>query len=57
MQNFSYYAPTQVVFGNNAEEKLAKLVKKYGGTKVLLHYGGQSAIKSGLLPKIEQILT
>lgn len=57
MQNFSYYAPTQVVFGNNAEEKLAKLVKKYGGTKVLLHYGGQSAIKSGLLPKIEQLLT
>lgn len=57
MQNFSYYAPTQVVFGNNAEEKLAKLLKKYGGTKVLLHYGGQSAIKSGLLPKIEQLLT
>lgn len=57
MQNFNYYAPTQVVFGNNSEEKVATLVKKYGGTKVLLHYGGQSAIKSGLLPKIESILT
>lgn len=56
MQNFSYYAPTQVVFGNNSEEKLAKLIKRYGGTKVLLHYGGQSAIKSGLLPKIEAML-
>ena len=56
MQNFSYYAPTQVVFGNNSEEKVATLIKNYGGTKVLLHYGGQSAIKSGLLPKVEQLL-
>ncbi len=57
MKDFNYYAPTQVVFGKDSEEKVAKLVKKYGGTKVLLHYGGQSAIKSGLLPKIEQTLT
>ena len=57
MRNFNYYAPTQVVFGNNSEDKVATLIKKYGGTKVLLHYGGQSAIRSGLLPKIEQILT
>ncbi len=56
MQNFSYYAPTQVVFGSDSEDKVASLIKKYGGTKVLLHYGGQSAIKSGLLPKVEQIL-
>lgn len=57
MQNFNYYAPTEVVFGNDSEEKVATLIKKYGGTKVLLHYGGQSAIKSGLLPKVEKILT
>ncbi len=56
MKNFNYYAPTQVVFGNDSEDKLASLIKKYGGTKVLLHYGGQSAIKSGLLPKIENVL-
>ncbi len=56
MKNFNYYAPTQVVFGNDSEEQLASLIKKYGGTKVLLHYGGQSAIKSGLLPKIENVL-
>ena len=57
MQIFIYYAPTVVVFGNDSEEKVASLIKKYGGTKVLLHYGGQSAIKSGLLPKVEKILT
>lgn len=53
MQNFNYYAPTQVVFGKDSERQIADLIKKYGGTKVLLHYGGQSAIKSGLLPQVE----
>lgn len=57
MQNFNYYAPTQVVFGRGSEDKLAQLVKKYGGTKVLVHYGGQSAIKSGLMAKVEKQLT
>lgn len=57
MQNFNYYAPTQVVFGRETENKVAALVKKYGGTKVLLHYGGQSAIKSGLLDKVEKSLS
>ncbi|MCQ2222667.1 MAG: iron-containing alcohol dehydrogenase [Bacteroidaceae bacterium] len=57
MQSFKYYAPTYVAFGRDTENRVAELVKKYGGTKVLLHYGGQSAIKSGLLPKVEKILS
>ena len=52
MKNFNYYAPTQVVFGRNTETQVAELVKKYGGSKILLHYGGQSAIRSGLLAKV-----
>ena len=52
MKDFNFYAPTEVVFGEQSEEQVAALVKKYGGTKVLVHYGGQSAIKSGLLNKI-----
>ncbi|MBR7051943.1 MAG: iron-containing alcohol dehydrogenase, partial [Bacteroidaceae bacterium] len=52
MQDFKFYAPTEVAFGRQAEEQVAPLVKKYGGTKVLVHYGGQSAIRSGLLDKI-----
>ena len=52
MKDFNYYAPTEVVFGEQAEEQVAPLVKKYGGTKVLVHYGGQSAVRSGLLDKI-----
>ena len=52
MKDFNYYAPTEVMFGENSEEQVAALVKKYGGTKVLVHYGGKSAVKSGLLDKI-----
>ncbi len=57
MRNFNYYAPTQVVFGRETVDKLPKLIQKYGGTKVLVHYGGKSAIKSGLLPKVEKLLS
>lgn len=56
MQNFNYYAPTQVVFGRDTENDVASLVKKYGGKKVLVHYGGQSAIKSGLMDTVENKL-
>ena len=52
MRDFNYYAPTEVVFGKESEEQVAQLVKKYGGTKVLVHYGGKSAQRSGLLDKI-----
>ena len=52
MKDFVYHAPTEVVFGKESEEKVAGLVKKYGGHKVLVHYGGKSAIRSGLLDKI-----
>lgn len=52
MKDFLFYAPTEVQFGKQSEEQVAQLVKKYGGTKVLLHYGGQSAKRSGLLDKV-----
>ena len=49
MKNFTYYAPTQVEFGKQSENKAGKLVKKFGGTNVLVHYGGGSVVRSGLL--------
>ena len=57
MQNFKYYAPTHVLFGRDTEKEVASLVKKYGGKKVLVHYGGQSAVKSGLLATVEKLLS
>jgi hypothetical protein len=56
MQNFVFYAPTEIVFGRNAEDSTAALVKKHGGRRVLLVYGGGSAVKSGLIDKIKSQL-
>ena len=57
MKDFNFYAPTEMVFGKQSEEQVAALVKKYGGTKVLVHYGGNSARRSGLLDKICGLLS
>ena len=57
MKDFNFYAPTRVVFGREAEEKLPQLILQYGGGKVLVHFGGGSARKSGLLDKVEKMLT
>ena len=56
MKDFNYYSPTQVVFGRQSEDAVAGLVKKYGGTKVLVHYGGGSAKRSGLIDKMLRLL-
>ena len=56
MKDFNYYAPTRVVFGRESEARLPELVKQYGGSKVLIHYGGGSARRYGLLDKVEQML-
>jgi len=56
MFNFNYYAPTEVVFGKGTESETGRLVKKYGGTKVLLHFGGGSVKRSGLLDRIKASL-
>ena len=52
MLNFNYYSPTEFVFGRGAEEKAGEMIKKRGGTKVLVHFGGGSAIKSGLMGRV-----
>lgn len=52
MVNFEYFTPTKVVFGKKAEEKTGELIKAQGCKKVLVHYGGNSAKKSGLLNRI-----
>ncbi len=56
MKDFIFYTPTRVVFGRNSEEQVALLVRQYGGTRVLVHYGGGSARRSGLLDKMLSLL-
>lgn len=57
MENFVQYAPTEVIFGKGAENQTGEEVKKWGGSRVLLVYGGGSAVRSGLIGRVEQSLT
>lgn len=52
MDNFIFYSPTKFVFGKDTESQAGNMVKEFGGSKVLLHFGGQSAKKSGLLDRV-----
>ena len=49
IKDFNFYAPTRVVFGKSSEDKIAELVMAFHPQKVLIHYGGGSAERSGLL--------
>ena len=52
MNNFDFCSPTHFVFGKDREMETGSYVKKYGGSRVLVHFGGQSAKKSGLLERV-----
>lgn len=56
MDNFTFYSPTYFSFGKDTENEVGAYVKKFGGTKVLLHYGGGSVIRSGLLDRVKKSL-
>lgn len=56
MENFSFYAPTYFAFGKDAENQCGQLVKRFGGSNVLIHFGGGSVIKSGLLDRVKKSL-
>ncbi len=56
MENFVQYAPTEVIFGKGTESETGAEVKKWGGSRVLLVYGGGSAKRSGLLDRVEESL-
>ena len=56
MDNFNFCSPTEFIFGKDRETECGQYVKKYSKSKVLIHYGGGSVIKSGLLDKVKQSL-
>ena len=56
IKDFNFYAPTRVVFGKSSEEKIAELIMVYQPQKVLIHYGGGSAERSGLLAVVRNQL-
>ncbi|MFU0828713.1 MAG: hypothetical protein ACFWTJ_14510 [Lachnoclostridium sp.] len=56
MNNFTFYSPTFFAFGKGQENNVGQYVKRFGGTKVLIHYGGGSAVRSGLLDRVKESL-
>ncbi|MBQ9442984.1 MAG: iron-containing alcohol dehydrogenase [Lachnospiraceae bacterium] len=56
MENFEFYAPTCFVFGKDTESKAGEYVERFGGSKVLIHYGGGSVVRSGLLDRVKRSL-
>ena len=56
MHSFEYSCPTEIIFGQGAEDKVAEKIRKYGGKRVMIIYGGGSAVKSGLLDKVKERL-
>ena len=56
MDNFNFYSPTEFIFGKDRENECGKYVKKYGKGKTLIHYGGGSVVRSGLLDRVKQSL-
>ena len=56
MNNFTFFSPTYFVFGKDEENNAGKYVKRFGGSKVLIHYGGGSVVRSGLLERVKNSL-
>lgn len=56
MDNFTFYAPTYFVFGKETEKEAGAYVKRFGGSRALLHYGGGSVVRSGLLDRVKKSL-
>jgi alcohol dehydrogenase YqhD (iron-dependent ADH family) len=53
MRDFTFWAPTEILFGHNAELQTASAAIKHGGSRILVVYGGSSAEKSGLLDRLQ----
>ena len=56
MNNFTFYSPTYFVFGKGSENNTGHYVRRFGGSKVLIHYGGGSVVRSGLLDRVKESL-
>lgn len=56
MNNFDFYSPTYFLFGKERENEAGRMVRKFGGSKVLIVYGGGSVVRSGLLDRVKESL-
>lgn len=55
-KEFEYFNPTRIVFGDGKENEVGAILQGYGFRSVLVLYGGGSAVRSGLLSRVEASL-
>lgn len=56
MIDFSWHIPTHFEFGRDTELKAGATLKRFGLKKALIHYGGGSVVRSGLLDRVKRSL-
>jgi len=56
MIDFDFWSPTYIAFGKGKESRAGELVRRFGGSRVLLHYGSGSAVRSGLVGRVGESL-
>ena len=56
MRDFVHCVPTRFVFGHDAEKQAGAQIRDFGGKKALIHYGGGSAVRSGLIDRVKRSL-
>lgn len=56
MNNFTYYSPTEFVFGRGVEEGVGAKAAEHGFKRALLVYGKGSVVRSGLLDRVKASL-
>lgn len=56
MNNFNYYTPTRYEFGRGVENRIGELTRALPAGRVLLVYGGGSAVRSGLIDRVTRSL-
>jgi alcohol dehydrogenase len=56
MLDFNWISPTRFIFGHGRENEVGRLVATCGAKRVLIHYGGGSVVRSGLLERVRQSL-
>ena len=56
MNSFDFYSPTEVFFGPGMHRQTGAYIRKYRGTRVLIVYGGERVIKTGLMAEITSSL-
>lgn len=56
MNNFTFYSPTEFVFGKDTEKNVGELCQQYGASRIMIVYGGGSVVRSGLLDRIKKSL-